>query len=247
MGPRDPHRMIPHGIRAGLGALALGAALGACSAPPRVEPITPAELPRFDRATLPADGAYRIEPGDRIAIRYVHHGDLDREETVRTDGRIRSDGAGEIVVAGLRTRDVERELATAAGATLRDPEVSVAIVEFAPRWVYVAGEVGEPGPIAYRRGITALQALMEAGGVLDTALLDSVVLVRAEGPEGAPVSRRVDFEKALAGEAPIVPMLAPRDVLFVPRSGIAEAGIWVDQHVTQLFPFFRGLNSRVGN
>lgn len=240
--------MTPHGLRtraAVLGVLVLAAALGACAAAPEVTPITAAELPRFDRATVPADGTYRIEPGDQIAIRYVHHPELDREEKVRSDGKIRSDGTGEIAIAGLRTSDVERELAAAAGTTLRDPEVSVAILDFAPRWVYVAGEVGEPGPIAYRRGITALQALMEAGGVLDTALLDSVVLVRAEGPEGVPVSRRVDFEKALGGDAPIVPMLAPRDVLFVPRTGIAEAGIWVDQHVTQLFPFFRGAGGSV--
>jgi hypothetical protein len=34
--------------------------------------------------------------------------------------------------------------------------------------------------------------------------------------------------------------LAPHDVVYVPRSSIAEANLWVKQHITDLFPFLRG-------
>jgi hypothetical protein len=34
-------------------------------------------------------------------------------------------------------------------------------------------------------------------------------------------------------------MLLPQDVVFVPRTGIANANVWVRQHITDLLPFLR--------
>ena len=35
--------------------------------------------------------------------------------------------------------------------------------------------------------------------------------------------------------------LAPHDVIFVPRTEVTDANIWVRQHITDMVPLFRGV------
>jgi hypothetical protein len=42
-------------------------------------------------------------------------------------------------------------------------------------------------------------------------------------------------------------VLQSQDIVFVPRSSIAEADLWIDQHVNRLLPFTRSLNYNIGN
>jgi hypothetical protein len=35
-------------------------------------------------------------------------------------------------------------------------------------------------------------------------------------------------------------LLAPHDVVYVPRTSISEANLWVKQHILDLFPFLKG-------
>jgi protein involved in polysaccharide export with SLBB domain len=167
---------------------------------------------------------------------------MNHREIIRPDGKIRSSDQGDTVASGLTTSELAGQLKLAA-SQLRDPEVAVSVVEFAAKSIYVAGEVGKPGPIAYQRGLTPLQALAQAGGVLPTALLDSVVLVRAVDAQGRTVSRRLDLESGVLSGVREPVQLAPYDILYVPKSSIAEADVWMDQHVTKLLPFLRGASA----
>jgi protein involved in polysaccharide export with SLBB domain len=205
-----------------------------------VPELSPAEVPRMDALGGPAAGIYRVEPGDSLDIHYTFHDEMNQKETVRPDGRIRAAQVGEIPVAGLTTREIAAALAARTGGELRDPEVVVTIASYAPRTVYVAGEVDKPGPIPFRRGLTALQAIAQAGGLKETALASTVVLVRPAGTEGRTLSRTLDLDRALHEGAREPLFLAPRDVVFVPRTGVAEADIWVHQHFTKLVPLFNG-------
>ena len=222
-----------------LGAVFAALFLGSCSTT-SVPRLTEEEVPEFEAAANYPHGSYRLEPGDILQIRYLYHPENDQKEIVRPDGKIRAQLAGEVAAAGYTTTELETLLEEQSKAKLREPEVGVSVVEFAKRNVYVAGEVGRPGPVEYRKGLTPVQAIIEAGGLRDTALTSSVVLVRAAGTDGKYVSRALDIEEVLhhGKREPIT--LAPHDVVFVPRTQIAEANIWVDQHFTQLFPFFKG-------
>ena len=102
---------------------------------------------------------------------------------------------------------------------------------------------GRPGLIAYRKGLTPLQAVADAGGFRETALVESVVLIRSAPQADRFISRTLDLE-AVVDEGADQPLeLAPRDVLYVPKTRIAQADLWVDQHVTRLFPFIRGTST----
>ena len=50
-------------------------------------------------------------------------------------------------------------------------------------------------------------------------------------------SSKIDLAKVLyEGDTKSDLMLNPKDVLFVPKTGIAKADVWVDQHVIKLIP-----------
>lgn len=223
-----------------LGLLALGVAIVACGPAITVPALAPLEVPTVAAQANADEVVYRIAPGDKLEVRYPFHSEMSQQEIVRPDGRIRANGVGEVLVAGRTAAEIAELLRDRTRDRLRDPQVVVAILEYAPRSVYVAGEVGRPGPIPYRRGLTPLQAIAQAGGLRTTALARSVVLVRPTGSEGRTLSRTLDVESAMDDATREPLFLAPHDVVFVPRTGIAEANVWMDQHFTQLFPFFRG-------
>lgn len=205
-----------------------------------IQPLAPAEVAQVAAQANTDEVVYRIAPGDKLDVRYSFHPEMNQLEVVRPDGRIRANGVGEVEVAGNTTAELSALLVARTRDRLKDPQIVVSIVEYAPRSIYVGGEVGRPGPVAYRRGLTPLQAIAQAGGMRETALAKTVVLVRPTGANGQTLSRTLDLEAAMKDGVREPLFLAPYDVVFVPRTGIAEANIWMDQHFTQLFPFFRG-------
>lgn len=214
--------------------------LAACGRTVSVPPLTSGEHPWIEAAGNYPQGTYRLEPGDTIDVRYPFHPQMNRREIIRPDAKIRAFDEGEIVASGLTTTELAEQLRARAASQLRDPEVTVSVAEFAEKSIYVAGEVGKSGPIPYRRGLTPLQALVQAGGLLPTGLADSVVLVRGVGSDGRTVSRVLDIQSGILAGVRDPVELAPYDILYVPKSSVAEADVWVEQHVTHLLPFLRG-------
>ena len=192
--------------------------------------VTPA------RGAFP-QGRYRVEPGDVLQIRFPLHAEMNQEVLVRPDGRIDVAQVGELAVGALTPQDVERVLRERTHDRLREASPEVTIVSFAPRSIYVTGEVGRPGVVPYRKGLSPLQAVLQAGGFQQTACLSCVVVVRATESGSSFVSRQIDLERAVMAGEPETLALAPRDVIYVPRTSIAETDLMMDQYVTRLFPF----------
>lgn len=207
--------------------------------------LKPEEVDALEAAANHPHGVYRLEPGDKIQMRFTFHPEMDHEEIIRPDGKIRVTEVGEVLAAGSTTNELEDSLEKTTRGRLKNPEVVVNVMEFSEKTIYVAGEVGKPGPVPYRRGLTPLQAIVQAGGLRDTARSEKVVLVRATAKQGKTVSRTLDLDQVLHEGVDERLRLAPHDVLFVPRTRIAEADIFVDQYFTQLFPFFRGAGGSV--
>ena len=220
-------------------ALIILLVLWGCGVPTNIPPLTPDEIPRILAAANFPHLNYRLESGDKIQIRYTFHPEVDQEEIVRPDGRITASMVGEIAVSGLTTTELEELLVERTSDRLRDPEVVVTITRFGEKNVYVAGEVGNPRAISYQRGLTPLQAIAAAGGFLETASLDSVILVRkgaAGGIGDDSVIRKLNLAEVINEGVKEPLQLAPHDILFVPKTPIANAGLWVRQHITDMIP-----------
>jgi protein involved in polysaccharide export with SLBB domain len=183
---------------------------------------------------------YIIVPDDVLQIRYTFHNEMSQEVAVQPDGKITATLVGQTVAAGMTTAQLEKFLVEKTSDRLRNPEVIVSIAKFAERNVYVGGEVAKPGMVRYRQGLTPLQAIIAAGGFLESARPDSVVLTRTGESLNEAVSRRLNITESVSEGTKEPLVLAPHDVVYVPRSSIAEANLWVKQHITDLFPFLRG-------
>jgi protein involved in polysaccharide export with SLBB domain len=226
-------------------ALAFGA-VGCTTKPITVPPVSEADLAALNAtANFPHEG-YRLEPGDAIQIRYTNHPELTQDDVIRPDGKIKVKIAGEITAAGMTTKQLEDAIEKGVADQVKNPEVVVSVIRFSEKLVYVGGEVTRPGTMPYRRGLTPLQAVMAAGGFRDTAQLDSVILVRNGGSETNFIARKLNLEQVVADGIKEPIALAPHDVIFVPRTKVADANIWVRQHITDMVPLFRGMGIGYG-
>ncbi len=214
--------------------------LAGCGRPINVPALTQADLPRLDQAANFPERTYRIESGDTVQLKYEYHPEMNQEVAVQPDGKIAVTEVGEVKAAGLTPADLEKLLLEKTARFLRNPDIVVTVTKFGEKTVFVGGEVGRPGAVSYRRGLTPLQAIIAVGGFRDTARLDSVILVRTGGEAEHYISRRLDLEQTVADGTREPLYLAPYDIVYVPRTAIADAGLWVRQHITDLFPIFRG-------
>jgi protein involved in polysaccharide export with SLBB domain len=78
--------------------------------------------------------------------------------------------------------------------------------------IYVLGEVGLPGPVAYDSGVSALSAIVSRGGFTERAWKAHVLVVR--GSLDHPVAFTVDVAGALTGNSPNL-ALRPGDLVYV--------------------------------
>ena len=226
------------GLGVALGLL-LGLWVSACGGPITVPPLSQNDVSGLQAVASSSHRLYRIEPGDNVEIDYTYHPEMKQQEPVRPDGKITAKLVGELVVAGMTPAEVSDTLVQGTSDRLRNPEVTVRIQRFSAKEVYVGGEVGRQGAVPYRKGLSPLQAILAAGGFKDTARTDSVVLIRTNLSDQTFTSRKLNVQEAVATGAEEPLELAPNDVLFVPRSKIAEADLWVKQHIIDLVPFFR--------
>lgn len=112
----------------------------------------------------PAAQAYKLAPGDKIAVTVFGQPDLSGESVVDQAGNIRLPIVGEIRAATLTLSELEKSIGhSLEQGYVRRPVVSVKIAEFRP--IYVLGLVRTPGPYPYREGQSLLAAIAHAGGV----------------------------------------------------------------------------------
>ena len=218
-----------------------------CGAPITVPPLTMEDVPKFDAVGNHPDRNYHLEPGDTIKITYTFHSEMDQDNVViRPDGKITATQIGDLSVAGLTVEELENLFVQKTSENLRNPEVVISVTKFAEKTVYVAGEVDKAGPIPYTKGLTPLQAVIAAGGFLEGAMMDSVVLIRADNSSQEVLARRVDLAAVVTDGTKEPLYLAPHDIVYVPKTPIANAGLWVKQHLTDIIPFFRGTGMSYG-
>lgn len=227
--------------------LATAAALlaGACTSVPRPEigrPVTIAG-PSSPRLAAP----YRIEPGDQLAVTFPYNPELNLAGPVGPDGRFVMPLAGNLPLGGLTIEESAATIGSALrrGGVVEDARPTVSVQQYGAV-VYVGGEVRQPGPVKLPGRMDPLQAVIGAGGLLETARSKRVVVLHRE-PDGRITRTDVDLRAYAHDGVATGVALRSQDIVFVPRSSIAEADLWVDQHINRLLPFSRSLNYQIGN
>jgi len=187
------------------------------------------------QAASETDSTYLIQPGDQLGIEFYLNPEFNDEIVVRPDGKITLRLIGDVAAAGLTPTRLSEELDKDYQHELREPNAAVHIKNMPSRQIYVAGEVTKPGAVSLDPGMTALQAIASTGGLTPESG-DTVVLIRRDFC-GSPQRMDIDLKSAMKSPAQGEDLaLMPRDILVVPRSGIANVDLWVDQHIRKLIP-----------
>jgi len=190
---------------------------------------------------------YRVESGDQLAVSFPYNAELNIAGPVGPDGRFTVPIIGNLLFEGL-TLDQAAAVVSAAlrrEGIVENARPTVSVQQYGAV-VYVGGEVRQPGPVKLPGRMGPLQAIISAGGLLDTAKSKQVVVLHRD-PDGAIVKTDVDLRAFAHKGLPTGVTLRSHDIVFVPRSSIAEADLWIDQHINRLLPFSRSLNYSLGN
>ncbi|OFW63681.1 MAG: hypothetical protein A2Y74_01285, partial [Actinobacteria bacterium RBG_13_63_9] len=210
----------------------LGSLLLGCSAE---QAVRKNEMPAVSRMQEPAE--YRIQPGDELDIKFFYTPELNQTVTVRPDGKVSLQLIDEVEAAGLTPAELDGRITPRYAKEVKEPAITVAVKTFAGRKVYVGGEVGKPGLLDLQPGMTALQAVINAGGFLNTAKPEAALVVRTAITQ-APTPIRINLSQAVNGEATRGDMpLQSQDIVYVPKTFIAEANVFVDQYIRGLLMF----------
>jgi len=184
---------------------------------------------------------YLIHPGDELSIKFFYNPELNDDVVVRPDGKISLQLVDELQASGKTPSQLDQELTELYSAELKKPTITVIMRSFGGQQIFVGGEVGRPQAVKLTPQMTPLQAVMNAGGFLDTADQNSVMVIRADADNQAQ-TYSVNLEQIADGNSPDLKFqLHPGDVVFIPKTGVAKADVWVDQHIRR-FLLFNGFN-----
>lgn len=188
--------------------------LAACSS----EPLEKGAPPALNEFAL--DNNYRIGVGDDLQIQVWRNDDLSTKVPVRPDGKISSPLVGDIVAAGLTTQELAKAVTEKLSTYIRNPEVTVIVTNPASadflRRVRVTGAVRQPVSVSYRQGMTALDIVLQAGGLTEFAAPSKARLYRTV--EGRTKVYPIDLDAILKqGDLSTNYPLYPSDVVTVPE------------------------------
>ncbi len=184
--------------------------------------------------------AYRFYPGDELEVAVPSAPELTKTVIVQPDGRITVPLIPPIMAADRTTLQLEAALSQAYGAHLIRPDVFVT-AKAAPLKVFVGGEVGAPGIYDMQGDADALRAVIQAGGFSPTADRSKVIIIR-RGTDGQGMMRTADLLAGLRRPSADLVPLRRFDIVYVPRSGVANAGLFVQQYFRDLSPIQFGFS-----
>lgn len=188
-------------------------------------------LTGWNPGTAQPQAAYVLGPGDMIAVRAQHAAELS-EKPVRVDnaGEIHLPVAGSLAAAGLTTGQLAAKIRARLESLIRDPEVTIEVVEFKSHPISVLGAVKTPGVFQLQGEKRLLEVLSVAGGIdQDAGSSIRISRKKSAGTIPLPFSRVKDSGDYTVGEVFLQDLIqarhpefnilvAPDDVITVPRA-----------------------------
>jgi len=175
---------------------------------------------RASASTIPLTGRVTLMDAIAKAGGFHQNASLDRVRVNRAPGKTYTVNVFRFIQDG----DLSQEFILDAGDTIFVPEQ----VKGEERRVFLLGEVKTPGPAPYFPNLTLGQLVAQVGGGTDAARYDQAAIIRSAA--GVTEILTVDLRRLLLeGEKRIDQYLRPNDVVFVPRTPIANWNAFINQ------------------
>lgn len=222
---------------------------------------------------------YRINVGDELEIRFSNHKNLDEEVIVRPDGKLSLPLIGEVNVEDKTPQAIEKELTVRYNSKLNNPKLVVIVRKYTsnyyyvdgskqrlpfrnlddavvimrrttPMQIFVGGEVVAPAFFNYTGPITAIQAIIKAGGAKRSAETEQVAILRREPNKEPKLFIRdlttdwIDDDETVDSGGILASFMGdfqlhPYDVVIVPKSTVSHVRDYLDQYLYDLIPALR--------
>ena len=166
------------------------------------------------------DYEYLIGPGDTMEVFVWGNPDLSTNVTVKPDGKITTRLVENIEASGKTASQLARDIEKAYGQYVKSAVVSVIVNNFVGvpfQQVRVVGEAQQPLKVPYRKHMTALDAMIEVGGLTDFASGNRTVLIRNFEGKREVLELRLDDLLKDGDISANVPMY-PGDIIIIPES-----------------------------
>lgn len=178
---------------------------------------------------------------DTVDSRGGQLGGRQISSVVTPAGAIQLPALGSVHVQGLTIQEAKKEIDARYAMTIPGVSVTVDLQVRAPRFIYVLGEVAQPGQFELTGPTTTMQAIALAGGWNTGANLRQVIVFR-RGDDWRLMATMLDLRGALYGKRPTPAdevWLNDADIILIPKTPIEQ----LDEVIEQVFT--RGLYAAI--
>lgn len=174
------------------------------------------------RATEPERGAssdYVLQPLDLLKVVIFQEPDLEREVRISQEYSINLPLIGSVNLTGKTVRQAEEMVRALYDADfLKNPQISIRVLEYTPRTVQVLGAVNQAGTIMFtpEKQMSIVEAIARAGGHSRLADLKKVRLTRQLGG-GRTETFTINVDEVMKGVTSEPWLLQKDDVIVVPE------------------------------
>jgi protein involved in polysaccharide export with SLBB domain len=195
--------------------------------------------PQNQQLLLPKWGSsppehYLLNIGDEIEVKFYYHPELNERTVIRPDGKISLLLVDAVKAAALTPEQLDEELTSLYSGQLERVDLTVIVRGYASQDVFVDGEINRPQPIPLKGSMTLVQAIIAAGGPKETAQMGKVLLIRPLDAEEFKVFE-IDLQTPEMWAQNNI-LLKPLDIIYVPKTSIAKANIFVEQYLSNMVP-----------
>jgi len=163
-------------------------------------------------------GEYKIVPEDVLEINFWQDPSLNSVVRVGRDGKISLDIVGQIEAAGKTTSKLQTDIVRQISRlNKRISQAIVRVAEYNYQYVFVSGQVNDPGKKTFEEIPDLWTIINEAGGITEIGDLSRVTITR--GGEKAGQVEVVNVAEAIAGgNLDKLPKIGRQDTIEIPRT-----------------------------
>jgi len=180
---------------------------------------------------------YRMAPPDTIQIASKRVREFNGyRETISPDGKITVPLIGSIFVAGRTCEEVAQNLEELARDFYEDADVTMRVIGYRSKKIYVFGEAGAVGPYVYNGANTVLETLAKAQ---PSRLADaSRIQILRPNKDGDLIRRMtIDLDKMVKeGDIALDAVLEEGDIIYIPPNPLAAVGLVFQQLLLPIQP-----------
>lgn len=206
---------LPLILLGGLALLAAGCTeTGEQSAPPPAPPAKP-----VDKDAKPLSESYTLRPTDLLRVSLYGEPEFNADAQVDQDGDIILPLIDRVHVAGMTLAEAQKTITEKLKRYYKEPSLTMLILKYAERKVYIDGMVGRAGPVLFppEEKLTLSKAISTAGGILPRGARNDVKLTRII--DGREQTITIDMSEIYSGKAADIE-LKENDRIYVRDSHI---------------------------